>query len=36
MENNIDLYKHLVRMEFMVDLMYAYYEENMARDEWEK
>ena len=36
MENNRDLYKDLLRMACMVDIMYADYEEKMEREEWGK
>lgn len=36
MENNRDLYEDLLKMERMVDVMYADYEEKMEREEWEK
>lgn len=36
MENNGDLYEDLLKMKHMVDIIYAYYQEKMEREEREK
>lgn len=36
MENNKDLHETFYRMESMVDIMYVYYEDKMAKEEKER